>query len=444
MILLLVLFVSVGLLILASTRYNLHPFLALLGVTLLFGLAAGVPFQDLLNAIGEGFGGTIGKVGIIILLGVMIGTILEKTGGIYALASFILKIIGDKLVNPAMGIMGYIVSIPVFGDSGFIILLPLARALAKKVKKSFIGPVVALALGLTCTHSLVPPTPGPIAAAGILEADLGSVILYGILVSSITLVVCILYASYIAPKMKLVMLNPDLADADAPIPLKTPPAWKAFLPIIIPLILIVLKSVAEYPTHPFGVGKTQEWLLFIGNPVIALIIGFFISLLLPKKLDKRMLSSTGWMGPALRDAAVIIIITGAGGAFGKVIQQSPLADTLAEMMSGTQAGILLPFLLAAGLKTAQGSSTVALITTASILAPLLGTLGLDGDMERVMTVLSIGAGATFISHANDSFFWIFTQMTGMDVGSGYRIHSLGTFILGTTAGICIFLLNAIL
>jgi len=346
------------------------------------------------------------------------------------------------MLIPAIAFIGFIVSIPVFGDSGFIILLPLTIALARRAGMSLSGPIVALALGLTTSHTMVPPTPGPIAAAGILDADLGMVILMGLVVSVFVLIACVTFATYIG------RTYPIEVPESEPQPVNTtfyrPPAWKAFIPILVPILLIVGKSIAEYPSAPLGTGALQRYLIFVGSPTIALLLGFILSWILPQRFDAKLLSATGWLGKGLRDAAVIIIITGAGGAFGNIIQQSELADVLADLLKDVSIGIFLPFLLAATLKTAQGSSTVALITTASIMVPLIDPLGLGGQMDRALTVLAIGAGAAVFSHANDSFFWIFTQMTGLNVAQGYRLQSLGTFILGCSAISVIFILKLLI
>lgn len=222
-----------------------------------------------------------------------------------------------------------------------------------------------------------------------------------------------------------------------------PSVLKSFLPILIPIILIVLRSFAEFPTHPFGNGQGRMILGFIGNPVTALFIGVLISFFLPEKFNKEMLSTSGWVGNALKSAAIIILITGAGGSFGKVLQNSEMAALLGENLRDTGFGLWLPFLIAAAIKTAQGSSTVAIITAASIVAPLLGVMGLDTELSKAMAVIAIGSGAAVVSHANDSFFWVVTQMSGMNIKQGYRTHSLGTIILGFSSMIFLTFLNLI-
>lgn len=444
MLLLALIILSVILIVIATSRFKVHPFLALLFVAVFFGLASGMPLDSIVQSINEGFGGTIGKIGIVILAGVIIGTFLEESGGAYAMADKILKITGKKQVPLTMSIIGFFVSIPVFADSGFVILSPLNKALSKEAKISLAGSASALVLGLSVTHVLIPPTPGPIAAAGILEADLGMVIMLGAITSIPVLFVGWLYASKIASRI-YIDPDPEISPAEIEQKLKTAPsAFKSFVPILLPILLIVLKSISDFPTTPFGTGLLKEIIAFIGEPVIALMIGILMAFTLPRKFDRNMLSTTGWVGKALQSAAIIILITGAGGAFGMVLRNSGIADVMGESLAGIKIGILLPFLIAAAIKSAQGSSTVSLITTASLIAPMMASLGFDTDMARALVVLSIGAGSLVVSHANDSMFWIFTQMTNMSVRNGFRIHTLGTLVLGCSAALIIWLLSLIL
>jgi len=431
------LLLSIGLIVFSTTKLKVHPFLALLVTAILYGFASGMSVENILLSINEGFGGTLGSIGLVIIIGVIIGAFLEHSGGAYKLASFVLKITGTKRVPIAMSIIGYIISIPVFADSGFIILSPLNKALSKKAKISLAGTAIALALGLMASHALVPPTPGPIAAAGLLKADLGLVIFWGIIISIIGLIPGILFALKVASKT---YIDPNPNISEEAIALKSadaPSAGLSFLPIIIPIILIILKSVNDYKKYIVE-GIAFDTITFLGTPIIALLIGLGFALLLPKRLEKKMLSTEGWVGKALKDAAVIIMITGAGGIFGKVLQNSGIAEVLELYLKDMSIGIWLPFLIAAALKSAQGSSTVAMITTASILFPLLSTLGFDSDLSVVFCVLAIGAGSMVVSHANDSFFWVVTQMTNMDVSTGYRLHSIGTGIMGLSSMIAIF------
>ncbi len=444
MLVIIILFLSILFIIVSSTRFKLHPFLALIFACLAFGLFSGMPLSEIVRSVNDGFGGTIGYIGIVIIAGTIIGTFLEASGGAFTLADRILKIIGEKRILLAMSVIGYLVSIPVFADSGFVILSPLNKALSKRAEISLAGPAIALSLGLTATHCLVPPTPGPIAAAGILGADLGLVILLGLPVSLWSMFNSWLFAARFAAKINIDP-NPEISDKEIISKMKeAPSAFKAIGPILVPIILIVLRSVAMFPGSPCGEGILKTIISFIGEPVIALLIGLLLAFRLPQKLTKAMLADTGWVGKGLRTAAMIIIITGAGGAFGKVLQNSSLADTLGDTLSDAKLGIWLPFIIAATIKTAQGSSTVAIITTASILSPLLSILGFNSEIARALVVISIGAGAMFVSHANDSFFWVVTQMSGMDVKTGYRLHSLGTVVSGLSAAIMVWVLSLFL
>lgn len=428
-----------AIIVIAIIRFDIHPFLALFVGAILYGLLTGMSGELILKSIADGFGGVMGKIGLVILLGVIIGTFLEKTGGALVIAQRILSWIGEKSVMLAMMITGWILSIPIFGDSAFVMMNPINKSLSFKGKLPFAATTVALTLGVTASHSLVPPTPGPIATAGILGADLGLVILWGIIISVLALVPCFFYVKYYVTRFKLDVQMAEVEKTSRV--MKYPSLGKSTLPIIIPLLLIVFASIANYPTRPFGDGHMATILIFLGHPVMALLIGTFLSFALPEKFEIKLLSSTGWIGDSLIIAAPIILITGAGGVFGMMLQNSGIAALVSSNMANVNWGLFLPFLMALALKTAQGSSTVAMITTASIVAPLLPVLGLDTDILKVFAVLAIGSGAIAISHANDSFFWVMTQMTGMNIKMGNQIHSLGTLLLACTAIVITYVLS---
>lgn len=440
--LLVLLILSVLIIVLLTAKLNVHPFLALLTASIFFGIISGMEFSLLLTSIEEGFGGTLGKIGLVILLGVLIGAFLEQTGAAYKMAELVLRIIGKKNVHAAMGILGYIVSIPVFADSGFIILNPLNKSLSKKAKLSITGTSIALILGLMLTHVMVPPTPGPIAAAGILEADIGLVMILGLIVSMLSLIVAIIYAKRVASKT-YIDPNPELTEEDIIEKTKTAPStFKSFLPIVIPILLIISKSLVLFFAKDTLEGSFLLPLIsFIGSPLIALIIGLLLAFTLPKKFDVAMLSEAGWTGKALQSASTILLITGAGGIFGKILQYSGIGDTMANMFDGITIGIWLPFLLSAAIKTAQGSSTVALITTASIMAPLMASMGFDSEILKSLVVIAIGAGGLVVPHANDSSFWVVTQLTGMNVKTGYKLYTRGALLIGVFAATVVFCIS---
>ncbi|WP_339922004.1 GntP family permease [uncultured Cyclobacterium sp.] len=433
---------ALAIIIVAIIKFEIHPFLALFCGAILYGLMSGMPAELIISSITEGFGGVLGRIGLLILFGVVIGAFLEKSGGAFVIAQKVLSWVGKKSVMLGMMITGYISSIPVFGDSAFIMLNPINKSLSFKGKLPYAATTVALTLGITATHSLVPPTPGPIAAAGILDADLGQIILFGLITSALGLVPCYFFCKYWVSKIHLVPVFAEIDKLGKTT--KNPSLGKSFMPIIIPLSLIILSSIAAYPTQPFGDNLFTSLILFIGNPIIALLLGAFLAFSLPEKLDKKVLSSSGWFGEALLIGAPVILITGAGGVFGKMLQNSGIADQISGLMSSGNLSLFLPFAMAFALKSAQGSSTVALVTTASIMVPLMPALGLDTEIMRVLTVLATGAGAIAVSHANDSFFWAMTQLSGMNIKQGYQSHSLGTVILSFTAMGIIMLLASVL
>lgn len=440
---------SVLLIILLTAKLKVHPFVALLLVAILYGIVVGMPLNQIIESVNKGFGNTLGGIGMIIILGVIIGSFLENSGGAYALAEKLLKFTGKKKIPLAMGVIGWFISIPVYADSGFLLLAPLNKSLSKKANLSLAGTAIALALGLTAAHTLVPPTPGPIAAAHYLNADLGLVMLIGIPVSLFALMMGLIFVKKVVSKI-YIDPDPDITDIEINERLKKAPSgFKSTIPIFVPIILIVIKSLL---TSIFGY-KTVDYqsfstfikiIFFLGEPFMALLIGCFLSLTLPKRLNKDMFSTSGWIGKALVGASSILLITGAGGIFGQVLRDSGIAVTLGETLSSINISIWLPFLLAATIKTAQGSSTVALVTASSMIAPMMSNLGFETELQKAMVVVAIGAGSSVVSHANDSFFWVVTRLSGMDVKMGYRSHSLGTLVLGVSAAALLFVSYLIL
>jgi GntP family gluconate:H+ symporter len=442
MLTLLIILVALALILIAIVKYDIHPFLALFVGAIIYGLMMRMPTDLIVKSISEGFGGVMGSVGLLILLGVIMGPFLEKTGGAIVIADRILKWIGEKSVNLSMMLSGWILSIPVFGDSTIIMMNPIAKSLSAKSGISYAATIVALSLGAMASHALVPPTPGPIATAGILGADLGQVIFWGALVSLTTLIPLYFFVNKFVVKIPL---EPQMIVGEKELEKKELPTFfNSLLPVIIPLVLIILASIANYPTKPLGESGLTKAIQFIGSPVIALLIGAILSFTLPKKFDRKLLSASGWIGESILLAAPVILITGAGAVFGKMLQNSGVGDLVTSSMSDANWGIFLPFIIAFALKTAQGSTTVAMITTASIIAPILGPLGLDSETMKVFTALAIGAGSLCISHANDSGFWVVTQLSGMSIKQGNMSHSLGTLIAGTTAILLIFVLSLII
>ena len=433
---LILLLLAVIAIVVLTGKYRINAFLVLIGVSFVFGLLIGLPALDVVVGIKNGFGGTLTSIGIVIVAGTILGTILEKTGAALSMTRAILNMLGKSHAPLAMNIAGYIVSIPVFCDSGYVILNPLNKALAKESGISMTVMAVALSTGLYATHTMVPPTPGPIAAAGTLGADLGKVILLGLIAAIPASLSGLLWATKLAKRYEI---EPEIHETYSEIVKKfgkLPNTFLSFLPIVLPIVLILLKSVAEFPSKPFGNGDFRVFLSFIGDPVTALILGVLCSLLLVQKNELKNAISD-WMGEGIKESAIILVITAAGGSLGAIIKASPITDFIKTNMASMHLGILLPFIISAALKTAQGSSTVAIVTTAGIMAPLLQTLGLD----PALTTIAIGAGSMVVSHANDSYFWVVSQFSGMPVNIAYRAYTSATAVEGVVAFLMVLVLS---
>jgi GntP family gluconate:H+ symporter len=416
--------------VVAIAKFKIHPFITLILAAIMVGFLMGLDGVVILDKISEGFGKTLSSIGIIIGFGAIIGIFLEKSGGTASIAKYLLSVIGDKKSPLAINLTGVLVSIPVFCDSAFIILSSLNKALSKKTGISVAVFAVALSTGLYVSHVFVPPTPGPLAAAAALEADLGLVIIIGLVIALPTAFAGYLWAVKFGSK--LTPTTHEIGNEMEEIVENKANILVVFLPIIMPIIFIGLRSMAKYPSHPFGDGMIADTLSFVGHPLPALFIGMLLALLL---VDKKtpVKERWSWVSHALKEAGVIILITGAGGAFGSILRSGNLGELIEAQFTDLEVGIFLPFILAALLKTAQGSSTVAIITAATIISPMMDVLGLDSELSRALTVLAIGGGAMTVSHINDSYFWVVSQFSGMNTKTTLKMHTMATMIQGIVA-----------
>ena len=436
-----VIILAVVAMVIAISKFNVHPFIVLVVVAVAVGLVCGLDTVTVVNTVKSGFGEILASIGIVILCGTIIGTILEKTGAALTMANTILKVVGKKRSVITMGAMGYVTGIPVFCDSGFVVLAPISRALAAQSNTSLAVMATALSGGLYATHCLVPPTPGPIAMAGTLEADLGLTILVGLLLSIPAVAVVILYATKISSKIDI-PANPEYTIEELTAKYgKLPGALHSFSPILLPIVLIGISSVASLPALPFGDGVVYAFLNFIGNPVIALMLGVFLSLTLIPASERG--NTLKWVTQGVTDSAAIMAITGAGGSFGAILKLLPIADATQGLLA-TGLGVLVPFTIAMILKLAMGASTVAMITTASMVAPMLENMGLTSPLGRVFVVMAIGAGSMVASHANDSYFWVVSQFSDMKTGEAYRCQTGMTAVMGVTVVAILYVLSLFL
>jgi len=422
-----VLIVVVVFIIFATVQFKMHPVFSLSIAAVASGFLLGLSPKTVMDTISEGFGKTLSSIGLVIAFGTVIGIYLERTGATKVLANTILKLVGLRRSPLALNLAGYVISIPVFCDSGFIILSSLNRALSKKTGIPVLVFAISLAAGLYAAHVFVPPTPGPLAAAAILEADLGMVLVLGVMVSIPVSLTGYFWARYIGKSLKQQAEKQQAASKEEELASLVKPI-QAFLPLLAPIILIAMKSIANYPTKPLGEELLFQIFDFLGNPVVALLAGVLFAFLLGRKTPSKQ--KEGWVSEAFKQAGSIVLITGAGGAFGAILRTIDIASILNMKSSSGMGGLLIAFIIAMVLKTAQGSSTVAIITTAAIIAPLLDVFGLVSVNEKALAVLAVGAGAMTVSHINDSYFWVVSQFSNMNVKTALRGHTLGTLLQG--------------
>ena len=440
--------VAVAAMILLISKLKLHPFLAIMGISLVLAIVAGLPLKDIPGIIGAGFSGTFSSIGIVIILGAFIGSVLEKTGAALKLADMVIKLVGEKNPGLAMELMGWVVSIPVFCDSGFVILNPIRKALVKRTGKSSVMMTVCLSCGLYIAHVFIPPTPGPIAAAQTLGVgeSLLLVIGIGVLCSVFPLIAGFIYAKYIGKKIKSA---DELGDGTETVKTyeelkaeygKLPNGFNALAPLIVPIILMALSSISAMAHWE---GFIAELLTFLGTPIMALAVGTVLAIIQLLAAGKKP-EFYNITNDTLKTVGPILFVTAAGGVLGKVIASSDMVNFITEHAAVLETmGIFFPFLLAAILKSAQGSSTVAITTTAGIVAPLLGVLGFVTPVKVAPVVMAIGAGAMTVSHANDSYFWVVTNFGEMKPEEGYKAQTLMTLVIGLAAMVEIFILNLV-
>ena len=452
--------ISIILMIVMISKLKVHPFLALMSISLVLAIVAGIDLSKIPAMIGVGFSGTFKSIGIVIIFGTIIGTVLEKTGAALKLADMVVKLVGQRRPELAMLIMGWVVGIPVFCDSGFVVLNSIREALYKKISASPVAMSVALSGGLYASHVFIPPTPGPIAAAGTLGlgGNLLLVIIMGTVVSVPVLVAVYFFSKSIA---KSVTISDKEADATITASYEEllkkfgtlPSGFLSIAPIIMPIIFMAVGSVIDVLAKQGMLDKAAllpKIFLFLGNPIIALAIGVIFCVFLLAE-TKKMREFDHITNESLKIAGPILFITAAGGVLGNVITEAGFVNFIKENASTIKAiGIFFPFIISAVLKTAQGSSTVAIITTASIMGAfsadnsLMHTLGFTSEISAALCVMAIASGAMCVSHANDSYFWVVTNFSKMTADQGYRTQTAMTFIMGVVGMISVYILSLVL
>ena len=420
--------IGIAILIFLVLKTKVQAFLALIICTVIVGIVGGMPLSTItledgkafgiVNSITTGFGGTLGSIGIIIGFGVMMGQLFEATGAAKRMAHTFLRLFGKKREEEALALTGFLVSIPIFCDSGFVVLAPIAKAISKATKKSIIGLGVALAAGLVITHSMVPPTPGPLGVCGIFDIDVGKFILLSLVLSLPMAIACIAYARlYLSKKyyripndegeiVELPYQEPDYENAFSMDVKGLPGTLESFLPLIVPIVLILINTVAS------ALGKTEgfmEILIFLGQPIIAVGLGLLVAIFtLGRKLDRH--TAVTEMERGMMSAGIIMLVTGGGGALEQIIKDSGLGTYMAEGLAKTAIPIIiLPLMISTAMRFIQGSGTVAMTTAASISAPIVIAAG----VSPLLGAVACCVGSLFFGYFNDSYFWVVNRTLGV-------------------------------
>ncbi len=452
--------IGIAVLIFLVLKTKIQAFLALIISTVVVGVIGGMPLTNItievdgvektfgiVNSITSGFGGTLGSIGIIIGFGVMMGQIFEVTGAAKRMAHTFLKLFGKKREEEALALTGFLVSIPIFCDSGFVVLAPIAKAISKATKKSVIGLGTALAAGLVITHSLVPPTPGPLGVCGIFGVDVGKFILLTLVLALPMAIACIAYSRlYLSKKyyripneegeiVEMPYQEPNYEAAFSMDMTGVPGALESFMPLIIPIILILINTVAT------AMGKTEGFmnvLVFLGQPIVAVGLGLIVAILtLGRKLDRH--EALTEMEKGMASAGIIMLVTGGGGALGQIIKDSGLGTFMAEGLAKTAIPIIiLPLLISTAMRFIQGSGTVAMTTAASITAPIIAASG----VSPILGAVACCVGSLFFGYFNDSYFWVVNRTLGVsEAKDQLRIWSVTSTVAWAVGVVEVLILN---
>ena len=408
-----------------SYRFKIKPFLTLLIASFLSGIFLKIDILETLYLIYKGFFSIVLIIGPIIVIGTVLGKFLNETGTSKKMVNTFISYFGIDNIPLSLNLIGLIISIPVFCDAAFILMSSIVKDLSRITKKNIILLSVCLATGLYSAHVFIPPTPGPIAASAIINADIGLLFLIGIVVGIIVSISGYVWMKFLFKKefkIKPVEIKSHDFTSDRSI--------VSFLPVIVPILLISTSTIIKYPKLDINQLPFLKIFEIIGKPEIALLIGFIMTLIFLKKDEIQ--STPQWIIKSLKNSFEILLITGAGGALGYIIRESGIIDNLNLNIATGLASIFSVFILATIIKTIQGSSTVAIVTTCAITAPILQSIGMTSELEKVILIISIGSGAMTISHVNDSYFWVVTKYSNIEMNDVLKYFSSATLIQGLT------------
>ena len=408
-----------------SYKFKIRPFLTLLLASFLSGILLQIGITETLYLIFKGFFNIVILIGPIIITGTLLGKFLNETGTSRKMVNTFISSLGIKNIPISLNIIGFIISIPVFCDAAFILMSSIVKDLSKITKKNIIFLSICLATGLYSAHVFVPPTPGPIAASAIIGADIGLLFIIGIIVGSIVSLSGYFWLRFLFKKelkLNLRQINSNELVSNKNI--------ISFLPVFFPILLISASTIIKYPELDINQSQFIRIIEVIGNPEIALLIGFVMTLIFVKRDNVK--DTPQWLIKSLTNSFEILLITGAGGAIGYIIRESGVINDLSLSNVSGLASILSIFFIAALVKTIQGSSTVAIVTTCAITAPLIQSIGMTSELEKVILIISIGSGAMTISHINDSYFWVVSKYSNIEMNDVLKFFSTATLIQGLT------------
>ncbi|NEW82680.1 MAG: GntP family permease [Mariniphaga sp.] len=429
MLIIIAILIGLVLIVVFSSVLKYNTFLSIFVVSLLIAIGT-LPLQDVVPTILTGFGNTMKSIGLIIIFGIILGLILDKTHATKSIAHAILKLTGKKNAGLAVHSTGFITGITIFCDSGFIVLQGINKSLTESTGKPMVFMASVLAAGLYSVHCLIPPHPGATAAAGIMSANIGQLILVGLPVAAVAALSGFLWVKFITRKDLNTLPIGNLDKKNENEAIELPSAFRSLLPIVVPVLLLSGRS-AFLLLAPGDQGALTKTISFLGEPIIALMIGILLAVSLYKKVNSKELNEL--FDLSIEKAGSILAITAAGGIFGTVIKATGIGEVAGGYLAATGLGIFVPFLIASFLKTAQGSSTVAIMTTASIISPMLASLNLNGSYDIVLATLAMGAGSMVISHTNDSYFWVITKFSDLEIKSTLRVWTTTTAVMGIFA-----------
>ena len=408
-----------------SYKFKIRPFLTLLLASFLSGILLKIGITETLYLIFKGFFNIVILIGPIIITGTLLGRFLNETGTSRKMVNTFISSLGIKNIPISLNIIGFIISIPVFCDAAFILMSSIVKDLSKITKKNIIFLSICLATGLYSAHVFVPPTPGPIAASAIIGADIGLLFIIGIIVGTIVSVSGYFWLRFLFKKefkLNLRQINSNELVSSKNI--------ISFLPVFFPILLISASTIIKYPELDIKQSQFIRIIEVIGNPETALLIGFLMTLIFVKRDNVK--DTPQWLIKSLTNSFEILLITGAGGAIGYIIRESGVINDLSLSNVSGLASILSIFFIAALVKTIQGSSTVAIVTTCAITAPLIQSIGMTSELEKVILIISIGSGAMTISHINDSYFWVVSKYSNIEMNDVLKFFSTATLIQALT------------